>query len=75
MSPFTDPHNCALDSNGNLKDAQDILFFDSEGDENPIQKPPQKGRGKAKPKARSKVKSVCLIYLKNSANTTFLYSY
>jgi hypothetical protein len=30
---FIDPDNCALDAHGNLKDASDIQFYDSEGDE------------------------------------------
>jgi len=33
---FVDPDNCALDARGNLKDASDIQFYDSEGDETPI---------------------------------------
>ena len=33
---FVDPDNCALDAHGNLKDASDIQFYDSEGDETPI---------------------------------------
>jgi len=35
-SSFVDPDNCALDARGNLKDASDIQFYDSEGDETPI---------------------------------------
>lgn len=30
---------CALDSSGNLKNASDILFYESESDEHPIHKP------------------------------------
>jgi hypothetical protein len=33
---FADPDNCTLDAHGNLKDASDIQFYDSEGDETPI---------------------------------------
>jgi hypothetical protein len=35
-SGFVDPDNCALDAQGNLKDANDIQFYDSEGDDAPI---------------------------------------
>ena len=35
-SNFVDPNNCALDAQGNLKDASDIQFYDSEGDDAPI---------------------------------------
>jgi hypothetical protein len=35
-SSFVDPDNCALDAQGNLKDANDIQFYDSEGDDAPI---------------------------------------
>ena len=33
---FVDPNNCALDAHGNLKDASDIQFYDSEQDETPL---------------------------------------
>jgi len=33
---FVDPNNCALDAHGNLKDASDIQFYNSEQDETPI---------------------------------------
>lgn len=33
---FVDPNNCALNADGNLKDASNIQFYDSEGDETPI---------------------------------------
>ena len=35
-SSFVDPNNCALDAHRNLKDASNIQFYDSEGDETPI---------------------------------------
>jgi hypothetical protein len=35
-SGFVDPDNCALDAQWNLKDANDIQFYDSEGDNAPI---------------------------------------
>jgi hypothetical protein len=35
-SSFIDPDNCALDAQGNLKDANDIQLYDSEGDDTPI---------------------------------------
>jgi hypothetical protein len=31
-----DPNNCALDAQGNLMDASEIQFYDSEGDTTPI---------------------------------------
>jgi len=33
-----DPNNCALDANGQLKDADNIVFYYSTGDNKPIQK-------------------------------------
>jgi hypothetical protein len=44
-SGFTDPNHCALDSEGNLKDADDIQFFNSEGDDDPMLS--TKGKAKA----------------------------
>jgi hypothetical protein len=39
--------NCALDSCGNLKDAKDIVWYDSGGDNTPI--PPAASKSKARP--------------------------
>jgi hypothetical protein len=36
----SDPDQCALDENGQLKDAEDIQWFNSPGDKNPIPLPP-----------------------------------
>ena len=33
---FIDPNNCALNAHGNLKNASDIQFYDSEQDKTPI---------------------------------------
>jgi hypothetical protein len=33
---FVDPNDYALDADGNLKNASDIQFYSSEGDETPI---------------------------------------
>ena len=41
--PQPDPNQCALDKNGQLKDAKDILFFNSPSDNNPIPLPPLDG--------------------------------
>jgi hypothetical protein len=40
-----DNANPALDSHGNLKDAADILFYNSEGDDLPIPGPPASSEG------------------------------
>jgi hypothetical protein len=40
---FVDPNNCALNAHGNLKDASDIQFYDSKGDETPV----SSGKGNA----------------------------
>jgi hypothetical protein len=46
-SSFVDPNNCALDAQGNLKDAEDIQFYNSEGDDAPIASASSKGKGRA----------------------------
>jgi hypothetical protein len=35
-STFFNPNNCALNAQGNLKDVEDIYFYNSEGDDTPI---------------------------------------
>lgn len=40
--------NCALDAHRNLKDAKDIIWYDSGGDDTPI--PPAIGKSKAAPR-------------------------
>ena len=52
---FVDPNNCALDAHGNLKDASDIQFYDSEGDANPISS--VKGNMEAGPSSKSALSS------------------
>ncbi|KAJ8594703.1 hypothetical protein M405DRAFT_857875 [Rhizopogon salebrosus TDB-379] len=42
-----DPDNCALDAQGKLKDADDIQFYNSEGDDAPIASSSTKGNAKA----------------------------
>jgi hypothetical protein len=48
---FVDPNNCALDTHGNLKDASNIQFYDSEQDETPISS--MKGNAVAGPSSKS----------------------
>jgi len=48
---FVDPNNCALDAHGNLKDASDIQFYDSEQDETPLSS--VKGNAVAGPSLKS----------------------
>ena len=43
MPPQNDTDQCALDENGQLKDAKDIQFFHSPSDNNPIPLPPVDG--------------------------------
>lgn len=43
MPPLSDPDQCTLDENGQLKDAKDIQWFDSPGDKSPIPLPPVEG--------------------------------
>jgi hypothetical protein len=51
-SSSVDPNNCALDAQGNLKDANEIQFYNSEGDDTPISS--TKGKAKAGPSADCK---------------------
>ena len=53
MSPSSpvDPNNCALDAQGNLKDACEIQFYNSEGDDTPIKS--LKGNAVAGPSSKS----------------------
>jgi hypothetical protein len=43
-STFFNPNNCALDAQGNLKDAEDIIFYNSEGDDTPVASSSTKGK-------------------------------
>jgi len=43
MPSQPDPDQCALDKNGQLKDAKDITFFHSPSDKSPIPLPPMGG--------------------------------
>ena len=43
MPSQPDPDQCALDENGQLKDAKDITFFHSPSDKSPIPLPPVGG--------------------------------
>jgi len=43
MPPQNDSDQCALDKNGELRDAKDIAFFHSPSDKNPISLPPVDG--------------------------------
>jgi hypothetical protein len=45
-SDYIDPDNCALDAQGNLKNAEDIVFYESATEEIPIQ-PSRKGKDRA----------------------------
>jgi hypothetical protein len=59
-----DPNDCALDANSQLKDADNIVFYNSAGDNTPIQKP-AKGNanvGKA-PAAGPSLTSMCPVML------------
>ena len=47
MPPQSDPGQCALDKDGQLKDADDIPFFHSPSDKNPIPLPPVDGEAVA----------------------------
>ena len=54
LSPHTmasphciDPHNCALDVQGNLKSLEDIIFYESATEDTPIQSSSRKGKDKA----------------------------
>ena len=49
-SSSVDPNNCALDAQGNLKDASEIQFYNSERDDTPISS--MKGKAKAGPSAK-----------------------
>lgn len=44
MSNPPNPDSCALDAQGNLMDASEIQFYNSEGDENPITSTSAKGK-------------------------------
>ena len=43
MSVQSDPDQCALDKNGQLKDAKDITWLNSPSDKDPIPLPPVEG--------------------------------
>jgi hypothetical protein len=43
MSARSDPDQCALDENGQLKDANNIRWFNSPSDKTPIPLPPVEG--------------------------------
>lgn len=43
MPSQPDPDQCALDKNGQLKDAKDIVFHHSPSNKNPIPLPPVNG--------------------------------
>lgn len=43
MPPQSDPEQCALDDNGQLKDANDIPWFNSPSDKTCIPLPPVEG--------------------------------
>ena len=43
IPPQSDPDQCTLDENGQLKDAEHITFFNSPSDNNPIPLPPVDG--------------------------------
>jgi len=45
-SDYIDPDNCALDAQGNLKNAEDIIFYESATEEIPIQSS-RKGKDRA----------------------------
>ena len=48
-SDYIDPDNCALDAQGNLKKAEDIVFYESATEDTPIQSSSRKGKDKAGP--------------------------
>ena len=68
---FVDPNNCALDAHGNLKDACDIQFYDSEGDVNPISS--TKGNAEAGPSSKSALSS-CILVMTDLACLSFKFS-
>jgi hypothetical protein len=52
-SHYIDPNNCALDAQGNLKSAEDIVFYESAAEDTPIQSSSRKGKDKAGPSSTS----------------------
>ena len=52
-SDYIDPDNCALDAQGNLKNAEDIVFYESATEDIPIQSSSRKGKDKAGPSSTS----------------------
>jgi hypothetical protein len=56
-SDYIDPDNCALDTQGNLKNAEDIVFYESATEDAPIQ---SSSTRKGKDKGSTFVPSVLL---------------
>ena len=52
-SDYIDSNNCALDAQGNLKNAEDIVFYESATENTPIQSSSRKGKDKAGPSLTS----------------------
>ena len=69
-SNYIDPDNCALDAQGNLKNAEEIVFYESAMEEIPIQ-PSRKGKDRASgPSPSSVLLSYVNTYFSN-ADPTF----
>ena len=67
LFPFSMATDCALDADGNLENASDIEFFNSETDSHPI----RRHRTNVEPEKRDKL-GMCSFFRSNSIHDTDL---